>query len=186
MKRSNHLINKNDASLVVVDVQEKLFPYVKNKEEIKSRIIKLIKTAKLFSIPTLISEHYPKGLGRTIEEIKKEVEGIPKIDKVTFSCGGSKAFVEKINSFGRKKIILCGIETHICVAQTAFDLLENGYEIFVVVDAISSRNDIDHDTGIKRMSKAGVIITTSEAVMYELMEEAGTPLFKEFLKLVKD
>ena len=186
MKKSSHMIIRDEACLVVVDVQEKLFPYVENREEIKKKIIKLIKTSKLFSIPILVSEHYPKGLGRTIDEILKEIETVPKIEKVTFSCGGSEDFNEKLSSIGKKKIILCGIETHICVAQTVFDMLENGYKIFVAADAVSSRKSLDHNLGVERMREAGAVITTTEAVMYELMEEAANPLFKEFLKLVKD
>ncbi|OGL42143.1 MAG: hypothetical protein A2043_11470 [Candidatus Schekmanbacteria bacterium GWA2_38_9] len=186
MKRSSRIINKNDTALVIVDVQEKLYPYVENKDEIKNKIIKLLKTAKLFSIPVVITEHYPKGLGKTIDEIANVIKEIPIIEKVTFSCCGSGDFGFSMKSIGKKEIIVCGIETHICVAQTVFDLLENGFKIFVMADGVSSRNSVDHDIAIERMKTEGAVISTTEAIMYELMENAGTPLFKKFLKLVKD
>lgn len=186
MKHSSQIINKNDSCLVIVDVQEKLYPYVENKDEIKNKIIKLLKAAKLFSIPVVVTEHYPKGLGKTIEEIASEIKGIPKIEKVTFSCYGSNDFGFSLKSLGKKKVIICGIETHICVAQTVFDLIENEYKLFVAADAVGSRNRFDHDIAIERMKKEGAVISTTEAIMYELMGEASSMLFKEFLKLVKD
>jgi len=179
------LLTRDGTVLVVIDVQEKLFVKMEEKERIAENICKLIRFANLIGIPIIITEQYPKGLGPTIPEIRKLTSGIKPIEKVEFSCLGSKAFREKLSEIHARNLVLTGIESHICVAQTAIEALTGGYRVYVVFDAVSSRRREDKTIAIERMRRQGAVIVTSEMLMYEILRKAGTPEFKEILKLVK-
>lgn len=173
------LMHRDFASLVLVDVQEKLTPHVLNSEKIIARCAWLIRLANELGVPTLVCEQYPSGLGHTIESLRVLLPSYQPIEKVHFSSQRNESFTEKLNKLGRKQVILVGIETHVCILQTALDLLATGqYDVFVVVDAVSSRAELDYKYGLKRMKQAGVHLVTSEMVFFEWVECAGTKAFK--------
>lgn len=173
------LMDRHESGLLLVDVQEKLIPYVKYSEHLISRCEWLLRLAKALSVPIFISEQYPNGLGHTVESLRAFVTCATLSAKVHFSCYQGQDFNSQWKEQGRKQIIIAGIETHVCVMQTALDLKMNtNNEVFVVVDAISSRHEVDHQYGLKRMQQAGIQLVTSEMVFFEWVRSAGTPEFK--------
>jgi len=180
------LINKEDALLLIIDVQEKLFNVVQNKENVLKNLIKLIKACKVLNIPILITEQYPKGLGKTVKEIVEELgEQYNPIEKLTFSCFRTSAFREAVSKLMKHVIIITGIEFHICVFQTAIDARENGFRPIVVVDATSTRKEIDYKTAINRLLVNDIELATTEMVIYELLKDASKLEFKKILKIIK-
>jgi nicotinamidase-related amidase len=133
----------------------------------------------------VVSEQYPKGLGPTIKDISRLITDFDPIEKVSVSCCGERRFLELIHEYGKRNIIICGIETHVCVLQTVMDLIERGYHPVIIEDCVSSRKSSDRETALKRMAREGVIITTYESILFELCEVAGTDQFKQISKLVK-
>jgi nicotinamidase-related amidase len=171
-------ITKNDSVLVVVDIQERLAVVMSEKEKVIRNTLHLIEVAKLLRLPILVTEQYPKGLGPTVKEIKEALPSYAPIEKLTFSCCGEPAFLKAIAATGRKKIILCGMETHVCVLQTCIGSLKEGYTVHAVSDAICSRSKENFKTGIEFMRDAGAVITSTETVLFQLLERAGTEEFK--------
>jgi len=178
------LISREGTVLVIIDVQEKLFPLIAEKEIVSKNLQKLIKFAQIVKMPIVLTEQYPKGLGRTIPEIKKLIPNVNPIEKVEFNCFGSEEFQNILQRLEAKTLILTGIETHICVSQTAIDGLRR-YRVGVISDAVSSRRLEDKEIGLERMKQSGVIILSTEMFIYEILKRAGTAEFKEALKLVK-
>jgi isochorismate hydrolase len=180
-------MEKGEAVLIVIDVQEVLMKQMS--QEIRNNVIRNIKTllafAKEMAIPVLITEQYPKGLGKTVPEIKMELKSVLPIEKVSFSCYGMKMFKDKLNQLARKQVILTGIETHVCVLQTANDLIQKGYTVHVVADAICSRRKLDWEIGLRWMEKRGAMISTTEIIAFQLLKEAGTEEFRGLSKLLK-
>jgi nicotinamidase-related amidase len=150
-------MEREEAILVVVDVQDLLMKQMD--QEVGENVIRNIRTliafAKKMTIPILVTEQYPKGLGKTVPEIKMELGSIPPIEKVSFSCCGVETFNHQLNQLGRKQVILTGIETHVCVLQTADDLIQKSYEVYVVADAVCSRRKLDWEIGLRWMEKRG-------------------------------
>jgi len=181
----DYLLTRDGTVLIVIDVQEKLFVKMEEKERIAQNICKLIRFADILKIPIIITEQYPKGLGPTIPEIRELTSTVKPIEKVEFSCLAASAFRGKLAEIHARNLVLTGIEAHICVAQTAIEALTNGYRVYVVSDAISSRRREDKDVAVERMRQQGAIIVTSEMLMYEILRKAGTPEFKKILELVK-
>jgi nicotinamidase-related amidase len=179
------LVTAADTGLLVIDVQEKLFDKVVRHEVVERDILFMIDAAKAVKLPILATEQYPKGLGGTIASIASKFDG-PRPDKLSFSCCGNPEVVKFFKREARPKLILIGIETHVCVQQTALDLLTLGFSVFLPVDAVSSRYPQDHHTALRRMEHAGVVITTVEALAFELVGAAGSPEFKEISKLVQE
>jgi nicotinamidase-related amidase len=179
------ILSKEDTVLIVVDVQEKLLPYVVDKEKVTENLRMLIKFAYIMNIPILLTEHYPKGLGRTVPQIKEVLKEYKPIEKVIFSCFGSGKFKSRLKELDVKRLMLSGIESHICIEQTALDALDAGYEVHVIADAISSRTPRNLEIGIEKTRQFGAVISSTEMAMYEIMERADTKEFKEVLKLVK-
>jgi nicotinamidase-related amidase len=179
------LISKGETVLVVIDVQEKLFVHMAEKEKLAENLTELIRFAHIMKIPIILTEQYPKGLGQTIPQVKQLVQNLQPIEKVEFSCFGSQKFREALTKTQAKTLIIAGIEAHICVTQTAIEGLKNGYGIYVVEDATSSRRLEDKATAIHRIRQNGVTVVSTEMLIYELLKKAGTPEFKETLKLVK-
>ncbi|MEM2888093.1 MAG: hydrolase [Candidatus Bathyarchaeia archaeon] len=182
---STKLMSKDEPILIIIDVQEKLFTHIAEKETVLENLEKIIKFMYIIKIPIIITEQYPKGLGPTVPEVKNLISDFKPIEKLEFSCFGSQEFRKALEKTGKKTLILAGIEAHICVTQTAIEGLENGYKIYVVEDATSSRNLQDKTTGINRMRQNGAIIISTEMLIYELLKKAGTLEFKETLKLIK-
>ena len=170
---------------LLVDVQEKLFPYVEDKEELLKNIKLLLRFARIMSIPILATEHYPKGLGSTIEDIKNLIPQVKPIQKISFSCCGNEEFVSTLKRFESKTLVIFGIESHICIEQTALDAKAMGYDVHVAADAISSRSKFNMNIGIEKMRQFDVVITSTETVLYEIMENRDIKEFKEVLLLLK-
>jgi nicotinamidase-related amidase len=183
--RHPNLLRKDDTLLVVIDVQTKLLNVIFEKERVLSSCSKLIRAAKILEIPIIMTEQYPKGMGSTDPEILKLLRDTKAVEKLHFSCCGAEDFNKKIESFGKKQIIVIGIETHVCVLQTVHDLLHQGYFVYVPYDAVSSRRESDYKNALDRMRQAGAIIGSVESAVFELLEKAGTPVFKEISKIIK-
>jgi nicotinamidase-related amidase len=176
------LLNKNDSLLVLVDVQQKLLPSISNNEALVARCEWLLKLAKKMDVPVLSSEQYPKGLGSTIEPLNRYIVSEDCIEKVHFSCMQQSDYVQRLSSYKKTQLILIGIEAHVCVLQTAMEMKDAGYEVYVVVDAVSSRNEFDMKYALKRMKQEGIHLITSEMVFFEWIRVAGTPEFKALSK----
>ena len=178
-------INVEDALLCLVDVQDKLYPHVTNKEETEKNLITLVKGLKVLNIPFIVNEQYKKGIGETIPSLNELVQDYPHFEKVTFSCCQNEATMDAINATNKKVVIVAGIETHVCVLQTCIDLLESGFEVVLVTDCCTSRKQKDTDMAITRLVQEGVIPTTYESLLFELTLTAKNPVFKEISSLVK-
>ena len=174
-------IKNEEALFLIIDVQEKLVAML-NDENVKIDSIKLAKIASILDIPTVITEQYPKGLGSTIQEIKEALPNAEYVEKNTFSAFKEDE-VKKLLS--QKQIIIVGIETHICVLQTAMDLKNKGYEVFLVQNACGSRTEKNKEAALRRLIHAGVQIVTTEMVIFELLESSKHPNFKEVQALIK-
>lgn len=174
----SELLDRKRSALVIIDIQERLFPHVYEHSRVLARIDLLLFAAKLLEIPLILTEQYPKGLGNTIEEVRRAVPDAQPLTKMDFSCVPAPGFKEQLSSLQRDQIVLAGIETHICVAQTALDLAAQGNNVFVVADATSSRRLLDSQTALQRLDHSGLTITTAEAVVFEWLRRAGTDEFK--------
>jgi len=183
--RGSSLIQRDGCVLVVIDVQEKLLPFIYEKELVVRNTLKLIEFAKTLNIPIVWTEQYPGGLGQTVEPIRKALSGYTPIEKVTFSCFGVEGFRGSLRAHHARTLILTGIETHVCVMQTALDGLDAGYRVCVVRDAVSSRTPENKQVGIERVRDSGGVITSTEGIMFEILERAGTPEFKSVAPLLK-
>ena len=183
LSRSPELMSRHDTALLVIDVQEKLWPAIQEGERMAWNIRRLIDAAWLFDVPVFVTEQYPKGLGPTIGQL---AEGIgDRHAKVAFSCGAIGEVFRQLADQGRYKVAITGIETHVCVLQTVFDLLGDGFQPFVHVDAVGSRHRLDHDMALRRFESAGAWLTTTEATLFEWCESAADPHFKQLSALVR-
>jgi nicotinamidase-related amidase len=171
------LLARDRAALVVVDIQEGFRPY-DSFAGVALSASRLLQGARILGLPTLVSEQYPKGLGRTAAEVGLQDE--QPIEKTVFSAARAEGFDIR----GRSQAIVCGIETHVCVSQTVHDLLAQGLEVHVPADAVGSRHQVDYRRGLERLQRAGAVVTTVEAALFELLERAGTTEFKEVQKLI--
>jgi nicotinamidase-related amidase len=171
------LLVRDRAALVVVDVQEgfRAYPVFAG---VAAACAKLVQAARILELPAIVSEQYPKGLGPSAPELDLHDE--PRIEKTVFSAVRADGF----DLDGAEQAIVCGIEAHVCVSQTVHDLLAEGIEVHVPADAVGSRHDIDYQRGLERMERAGAVVTTVEAALFEMLERAGTPEFKAVQKLI--
>jgi nicotinamidase-related amidase len=179
------LLDRRQAALLVIDVQDRVHAVMRYRETVESNAIKLIRGCQLLRVPIFLTEQYPKGLGHTISSLRQALQTTLPLQKMTFSCCGSAELMPALQKREIRQAVLVGIETHVCVLQTALDLLANNYQVHVVRDAVSSRHDLDHQAALQRLAQAGAIITTAESALFELMERADTPEFKEVSKLIK-
>ena len=171
--------------LVIIDVQEKLFPVMNERQTLLKNLIILIKGFQLFKLPVIITEQVPEKLGNTIEEIASLFDAVDPIVKSSFSCLGESKFLEKLEKINANDIILAGIESHVCVYQTSYDLLQKNKHVEVVADSISSRNINDHNTAIGRMKMDGASLTSVEMLLFFLQKNASGDTFRKLVKLVK-
>lgn len=177
---------QEDTLAVVIDIQEKLFPFIDNKEKLVENSIKLLSGLNVLEIPILITEQYTKGLGKTIPEIKTVIEkDYQPIEKMDFSCCGENDFMAKLKNLNKKNVLLLGIESHVCVLQTALDLIAEGFNVVVVQDCVASRKINDKKIALKRMEKEGATLTTYESILLELCKKSGTDKFKAISKIIK-
>jgi len=186
MREEGGLIDERDTVLVIIDIEEKLYRVMVHRERLVSNVVKLIKLCRMLKIPILVTEQYPKGLGRTIEEIRKELgDEYEPIEKTSFSCFGEEGFVERLSQTGRRTLLLTGIELHICVLQTALEAVKRGYRPVVVLDATSSRREEEYEMGVRRLVVRGVDVASTETVVFELLKDASRPEFRRMLGLIK-
>ena len=173
-----------DTALLVVDIQEKLLPKIMQAGEVLRNASFLVNAAKALGVPVIATEQYPKGLGPTVEPIRGLLTTV--WEKKTFSAVGEGGALDFLKSDARIKVVVVGIEAHICVMQTVLDLLNQGFHVFVCVDAVSSRYAIDVKIALKRMQQAGAILVTAETCVYEWLETAANPAFKEISGMVQE
>ncbi len=180
-------LEAEECALLVIDVQEKLLPPIFRKEELVRNAQLLIRAAGILKIPALISTQYTKGLGATVPEVASLLPAAKAIDKTVFSCFSSDVFCNLLQRLPgqRSTLLLCGMESHICVSQTALAALRDGYLVHVASDAVSSRTEWNWKIGLDRMRSAGAVISSTEMMIYELMRSSSTAAFKELLPHLK-
>lgn len=182
--RSPELMSRHDSALLVVDVQTKLLTAMADPERVVWNIRRLIRGAQVLQLPVAATEQYPRGLGPTIESLRELLPEIPA--KLMFSCRECHEIFEKLRDQGVFKVLVVGLETHVCIQQTVLDLLADGFRVYVAADAVSSRYPIDRETALRRMESAGATLTTTEAALFEWCEVAGTPEFKQISELARE
>lgn len=180
------LIEREESCLVVVDIQERLLPAVAAPGQVIERAGILIRAAVRLGVPILVSEQYPRGLGPTVEAVKRELPASATIlEKLTFSAFADDGFANGLQALKRRQVVLFGLEAHVCVLQTVEQLLAAGSEVFVVADATSSRVPASHEAAMLRLGRSGAVIVTAEMVVFEWLRRSGTPEFKEISALLK-
>lgn len=179
------MLQREYSVLGVVDIQEKLLPKIAEAGSVLENALKLAAFAREAELPILWAEQYPKGLGPSVPEVQKALEGRAPIEKTSFGCMGCSAYSEALAATGRNQLLLTGIETHVCVLQTALAAHEEGYQVFVARDAVGSREPAQHETALQRLQASGIGIVTTEMALFELLGESGTALFKTVLPLIK-
>ncbi len=174
-------LERERAALVVVDVQEAFRPAVEGFEDVARATATLVQGAQALGVPVVVTEQYPRGLGETVPEVAAHLEGVPRLPKTVFSAAQADGF----GLDGRDQVLLCGIETHVCVNQTALDLLGRGLAVHVAADAVASRTAANRATGLHRMEQAGATLTSVEMALFELLGRAGTDEFKTVQGLIR-
>lgn len=177
-------MSSQDTAILVVDMQEKLLPSILHQELVTWNIRRLLDAASVLNVKMLATEQYPKGLGHTTPVLASYFDSIP--EKLAFSCCGVDGLMDATKESSIHKVLLVGIEAHVCVQQTALDLMGDGFEVYLAVDAVGSRNGLDKQIALRRMESSGATLTTVEAAMFEWCQQAGTPEFKQISQLVKE
>lgn len=180
-------LDADKAVLVVIDIQERLVPAMPQKvyARLRNTVAMLAEAAKLLGIPIVTTEQYPQGIGHTVPELS-ETCSQKVVEKVSFGCCGEPGFVAAVKESGRSQVLLTGMEAHVCVYQTVLGLLEEGYHVHLLRDAICSRNKLDFLTGVANAAQAGAVVTTAETVLFQLLKESTHDQFKAISRLVKD
>jgi nicotinamidase-related amidase len=192
------LLNRETSALVVVDMQEPFLRAIHGREALTENVLRLVRGAQVLGVPVLATTQYAERMGASAPEVAAALaeatgtgeapltlETVAEIDKLCFSCAGAEPFTHALAATGRRQVVLCGVETHICVSMTAHDLQHAGYQVHVVADAVSARTLERHKLGMERIRDAGVKPAATETVLYEWLREAGTPEFKAILQLVR-
>jgi nicotinamidase-related amidase len=179
------MISRGAAVLIVIDIQGSLFQAMQEKENLLINASKVIRGAKILNLPVIATEQIPEKLGHIITDLAPELNDIQPVAKESFSCWGNSDFRKKLEFSGRREAIIMGIESHVCVYQTALDLLNNRYAVHVVTDAVSSRTKENRDIGLNAMKSAGAYLTSAEMVLFELLQTAGAAEFRDIHKIVK-
>ena len=170
----------------IIDVQERMLPAIAENERVLSNVVKLAEGFRRLGIPMLVTEQYPQGLGTTVEPVRSAMgEWYIPVEKMTFSACGDLHFMNQLEAVGRGTVILCGVEAHVCVYQTAMDLRDLGYTVELVADAIGSRSAHNHAIAIEKVMRRGIDITSTEMILFEMMVRADIPEFKDMQRLVK-
>ena len=182
-------MRRDRSQLLVIDVQERLLPAVQNPDGVVAICRRMMQAARRLGMPVTVSEQYPRGIGQTVEPLRAEADGgTPVLHKMHFSCMREEPLRDRLHSLraqGRNQAVLAGIEAHVCVMQTALDLIAAGFETFIIADGVSSRALESRDLALHRLQQAGAVIANSEMAVFEWLELAGTPEFKDLLPLVK-
>ncbi len=185
MERHLKLLRRERAALLVVDVQERLWPAMRDGQRLVERIVIMIKAGRLLKVPIFLTEQYPKGLGQTLQAIQEALGRTDPLIKMTFSCCGVTQLPRALKEREIEQIIVVGIESHVCVLQTALDLVHRGFQVHVIRDAISSRFEQDERAALERMAREGVVISTVEMALFELLRTAEAAEFKEVSRLIR-
>ena len=180
------MITPRETLLLIIDVQGRLAKSVVHSSALETNICKLARACKILEVPVLFTEQYPKGLGSTIESLKELLAGSVAVEKLSFSCCGTPEFMRQLRSFSRNDILVAGIESHVCVYQTAVDLVEFGYNVHLVTDCVSSRTEENRVLGIRCIEKVGASLTSTEMALFELLRVAEGERFKAISKIVKE
>ncbi len=179
------MLTVDNTTLVVVDIQEKLVPVMSESDKLVARAVRMVKAASLLALPVVVTEQIPEKIGQTLPELSEELENYSPIGKSSFGCLGEPAFLEALKATKRPNVLLIGIESHVCVYQTARQLLDMGYQVHIVIDAISSRSPENKQIAVQAMTAAGAVPTCTETVLFELLQDAKHEKFRDILKLVK-
>ena len=179
------MLDRDHTVLILIDVQEKLAPVVAEREQLLANLQKLVQGVRALHVPIIWLEQNPDGLGPTVPELRQHLSDLRPITKLSFSCWGEDAFKAALEGLGREQALVCGIEAHVCVQQTAMDLLAAGYHVQVVQDAVSSRVLSNKEAALAKLRAAGAVVTTTEMALFELLRVAEGPAFKAILKIVK-
>jgi len=186
------VVRRDTTALVVIDIQERLAAVMEMRDRVADATALLVRTAVIVGLPIIVTRQYPNGLGDTVpalasvlQEARESSAAVDQVDKVAFDCFAEPAFVAAVERTGRRQLLITGMETHICVCQTALAGVRSGYDVHVAADACCSRTEDNHGNALARLGNAGVVITSSESAAYELVGEAGTPEFKALLTAVK-
>jgi len=185
MKRHFSILRRESTGLLIIDIQERISAVMKYRDMVLENTGKLVRGFNVLNVPIFITEQYRKGLGPTEVPILEILNPPDIVDKMTFSCCAAPTLMDQLHRKGIRQIVVCGIETHVCVQQTVLDLIAEDFAVYLVRDAVSSRKEMDHETAIHRMQQAGAIITTAESVLFELLVQAGTSEFKQISQIVK-
>jgi len=185
MSSNYRRIDRQASGLLVIDIQERLLPSIFEKERVVRNAVLLIRGMQVLGRKIIVTEQYPKGIGPTVPEVAGALEGFQPLEKLTFSAVGADGFNRAFAKMGATDVVLCGIEAHVCVTQTCMDLLDRGLRVFVVGDAVSSRTPENWKLGLERMHDAGAVVVSTEMILFELLERAGTTEFKQLLPLLK-
>ena len=179
------MLDVQNTGLVVVDVQEKLWAAMYEKESLRDNTVRIVSGAKILEVPVVWTEQNPKGLGPTLPEVSALLADSEPVTKLSFSCCGEQEFMARLEAMNRKQILVTGMESHVCVDQTVADLVSKGYEVQVVADAVSSRTPENRAIGIERSKVAGATVTSTETALFELLKAAKGDKFKQMLRVVK-
>lgn len=183
---AGQMLVAQECALVVIDIQEKLLPPIYENQRLVRNSQLLIRLANILSLPVMVTTQYVKGLGPTVPEISSLLPEVKPLDKLEFGCFGNGEFCANVAAMSKRNtLLLCGMETHICVLQTALGALAQGHNVHVAADAVSSRTELNWKLGLDRMRDAGAVISSTEMMIYELLGKSGTPAFKEILKYLK-
>ncbi len=185
MGRNQYILQRNSSALLIIDIQERILPVILKYERVVENTLKLINGFKILSAPIYYTEQYPKGLGSTESKIKSALDNTEAIHKMTFSCSGAGDLFQDFKRKRIKQVVVCGVESHVCVLQTVLDLLAEEFQVHVAADAVSSRRKFDYEIALRRMESNGAEITLTESVLFELLNVCGTEEFKAISKLVK-
>lgn len=183
--RSPRLLHSSGAGLLVVDVQERFRPAIQGFDQMVSGCLQLIRSFRIIGLPIWVTEQYPRGLGSTVSELESSLENVPVLEKTSFSSYGCPDLVTRMSEARVSQLLVCGIETHVCVSQTVHDLLAAGFRVHVATDAVASRKTSDREAALHKMEASGAILTTVEMAIFELLSDSRHPHFKEVQALFK-
>jgi nicotinamidase-related amidase len=180
------LLRPERAVIVAVDLQEKLLPAIPDRQQVVRNTVLILRLSEILGIPVVLTTQYRKGLGETVAEVREAAPGIAPLDKTSFGCFQDEAFLRRLSELGsRDQLVVAGVESHICVAQTVLGALEKSYQAHVVSDAVGSRTEANREVGLRRMERAGALISSAEMCVYELLGRSDTFAFKRMLSHLK-
>jgi len=178
-------LEKHRTALVVIDIQERFRDLIHGQDQLLKSTGRLVRAFRELDMPVLLTEHYSRGLGVTMVEIRSLLDGIKPIEKIAFSCDGDAGFRNALNALNRDQLILCGIEAHVCVYQTARDLMDRGKQVAIAADAVSARHAADREIGLRHMQRIGVQVMNADMILFEILREAQTDDFKAIQPILK-